>query len=88
MENNKLIIFCQDDGTMVTIFPSPDFLKMYSIDDLAKKDVPVGIPYKIISASDLPTDTKFRDAWTADMSNPHGYGIGHDAWIAEQESGK
>lgn len=85
MENDKLILFCRDDGSVVTVFPSPEFLKMYSLVDLAKKDVPAGTPYKIISASDLPTNQEFRNAWTADMSNPDGYGIGHDAWWAEKQ---
>jgi hypothetical protein len=44
-----------------------------SIIDIAKKDVPKGIPYKIIDASDLP-DREFRNAWTADFDNPDGIG--------------
>ena len=34
-----------------------------SIEQIADKDVPAGAPYKIIDASDIPTDCTFRNAW-------------------------
>jgi hypothetical protein len=51
--------------------------------EIAKKDVPAGVPYIIIDASELPSDRQFRNAWTADFSEPDGYGMGHDAWAAQ-----
>lgn len=54
------------------------------IEQVARKDVPAGVPYLIIDAADIPADRTFRDAWEADFSNPHGYGIGPEAWFAEQ----
>lgn len=57
-----------------------------SVEDVARKDVPAGVPYKIIDTAELPSDRIFRNAWEADFSNPDGYGIGHDAWVAEQEA--
>jgi len=36
---------------------------------VAKKDVPTGKKYKIISDSDVPTDRSFRDAWTVNEAN-------------------
>ena len=85
--SDKCIIYQIENGLAV-VYPDANFLQKYTLQDVAQKDVPAGIPYKIISISDLPTDLKFRDAWTADMSNPDGYGIGHHAWVAQQESGQ
>ena len=41
----------------------------FTIDEIAKKDVPTGKKYKIISDSDVPTDRSFRDSWTVDEAN-------------------
>ena len=54
------------------------------IEQIALKDVPAGVPFLIIDESNVPEDRTFRDAWIADFSNPHGHGIGHDAWAAMQ----
>jgi hypothetical protein len=54
------------------------------LEEVARKDVPAGVPYLIINDTDIPADRTFRDAWEADFSNPHGYGIGQEAWFAEQ----
>ncbi len=60
-----------------------------SLIDTALKDVPAGVPYLIVEASEIPTDRTFRNAWEADFSNPDGYGLGHEGWVAwkaEQEA--
>lgn len=41
-------------------------------------------PYLIVDDSAIPSDRTFRAAWEADFSVPDGYGIGADAWFAEQ----
>ena len=33
------------------------------MEELAQKDVPTGLKYKIVEDSDIPTDRSFRDAW-------------------------
>lgn len=55
------------------------------IDEVARKDVPAGVPYLIVDDSLIPADRTNRDAWTADFSTPDGYGIGADAWFSEQQ---
>ena len=55
-----------------------------TIEEIARKDVPAGVPYKIVNRTDLPEDFEFFNAWEADFSSPDGFGIGHDAWFAEQ----
>ena len=54
------------------------------IEEVARKDVPSGVPYLIIEDSDIPEDRTYRDAWEADFSSPHGHGIGQEAWFAEK----
>jgi hypothetical protein len=90
-ENKKVVVYYEDDGTLAIVVPSESFLKKYSINEIAKKDVPEGKPYKIIDAIILPSDGRFHGAWEVDMSTPDGYGIGQDAWFSEQsqqESGQ
>lgn len=55
-----------------------------SIEEIALKDVPSGVPYKIVNIEDIPADRTFRDAWEADFSEPDGHGIGAEAWFAQQ----
>ena len=40
-----------------------------TIDKIAKKDVPTGLPYKIVEDSEIQTDRTFRDAWTVDEAS-------------------
>lgn len=61
---DKRIIYKQDNGTVAIIVPTPDALKTMTIEEIAKKDVPTGKSYKIVDVSEIPTDRKFRNAWT------------------------
>ncbi len=68
------IIYLQENGVVAIISPllndvNPATNKIYTIEEIAKKDVPTGKKYKIIDDSDVPTDRSFRDAWTVDESN-------------------
>jgi hypothetical protein len=78
----KLIIYEQENKQLWVVIPAPEC--DLTLEEIAKKDVPSGVPYKFIDRADLPADVDFRDAWEADFSDPDGYGIGHDAWFAEQ----
>lgn len=55
-----------------------------SVMEAARKDVPAGVPFLIVPDEQLPKDHTFFEAFEADFSNPHGYGIGAEAWFAEQ----
>ena len=68
------IVYRQDDGVLAIVIPNlkeinPATGVVFTIDEIAKKDVPTGKKYKIIEDSDVPTDRSFRDAWTVDESN-------------------
>lgn len=44
------------------------------IEETARKDVPYGVPYKILDISELPKNDLFRDSWELDDEEPDGYG--------------
>ena len=79
---NTRILYPNTLGGISVVIPTGEL----SIEEVAQKDVPAGVPYLIISFDDVPTDRTFRDAWEADFTNPDGYGIGADAFFAAKEA--
>jgi hypothetical protein len=77
------IIYPDGDGVSVLI---PAEQSGLTVEQTARKDVPEGVPYRIVEDADIPEDRTYRDLWTADFTNPDGYGIGAEAWFAEQEN--
>jgi hypothetical protein len=77
----KQIIYPNEFGGVALMTPAEG----WPAEVVARKDVPAGVPYKIVNSEDLPQDHLFFNAWEADFSNPDGYGIGPLAWFAEQE---
>jgi len=63
---NKRIIYQSDNGGVAIIVPCDCGL---TLEQIAAKDVPTGAPYKIINASDIPTDRQWRDQWTVDVAD-------------------
>ena len=61
---NQRIIFPQETGIAV-ITPTGEL----SLEETALKDVPSGVKYKIIDASDLPQERDFRNAWEYDFTD-------------------
>ena len=64
----------ENEGGICIITPTdncinPDTGNLFTLEEIAKKDVPTGAKYKIIPVSDVPTDRSFRDAWTTSESN-------------------
>ena len=60
------IIYKTLEGTVSVITPSNDWTG--TIEELAQKDVPSGLKYKIVSDSDIPSDRSFRNAWEVNES--------------------
>jgi len=58
---SKKIIYPKDGGGVAVVTPAPDC--GLSIEQIAAKDIPAGKPYKIVDASEIPSDRTFRDAW-------------------------
>ena len=78
-----MIIYPQSNGSVALVSPTGEI----AIEEVARKDVPADVPFLYVNSEDLP-DLDFFEAWEADFSNPDGYGIGQDAWFAEQEAKK
>ena len=58
------IIYKTPEGTVSVIIPSPRWTG--TMEELAQKDVPTGLKYKIVEDSDVPSDRSFRNAWEVD----------------------
>lgn len=59
----KRIIYKTEDGGVVILVPSQEYLQDHTIEELAAKDVPAGAEFEIVDADIIPTDRTFRDAW-------------------------
>ena len=60
---DKRIIYKNTDGTIAIIIPADCGL---TVEQIAQKDVPTGLKYKIVNVSEISSDRTFRDAWTID----------------------
>lgn len=67
----KVIVYTNQSGGVSVLMPVDCGL---SLDEIAKKDVPKGVPYKVIDRADLPSDRTWRDAWTLGQFEPDGIG--------------
>lgn len=74
------IIYPNDFGGVAVMTPILE--SGLTVEQIALKDVPAGKPFLIIDDTALPETEEYRDAWTADFSEPHGIGLGHEAWTA------
>ena len=61
MNSKKRILYQTKDGGVAVIVPIDNC--GLTVEEIAKKDVPSGRPYKIVDASDVPLDRTFRNAW-------------------------
>lgn len=77
---SQVILYETSEGFLAVVYPADCGLP---INEIARKDVPAGKPFLIVDSEELPSGD-YRDAWTADFSQPDGVGIGADAWFAEQ----
>ena len=58
------IIYKTPENTVSVVVPSPHWSG--TMEELAQKDVPTGLKYKIVEDSVIPSDRSFRDAWEVD----------------------
>lgn len=58
---NQRVIYPTPDGGVAILVPIPDC--GLTLEEIIAKDVPPGVPYKIVDAADIPTDRTFRNAW-------------------------
>lgn len=61
---NKVIVYPQENGIVAIVNPSRSSIEGgLTMEEIAAKSVPAGVPYKIIDISEVPSDRVFRDAW-------------------------
>ena len=58
------IIYKTPENTVSVIVPSPEWTG--TMEELAQKDVPTGLKYKIVENSEISSDRSFRGAWEID----------------------
>lgn len=58
---NQRIIYTKPDGGIAIVIPAVEC--GLTIEEIAAKDVPAGLQYFIVDASEIPTDRTFRNAW-------------------------
>ena len=56
---NQRILYPTPDGGVAIVVPTGEL----SIQEVAAKDVPEGVAYTIVDASEIPEDRTFRAAW-------------------------
>jgi hypothetical protein len=87
----KKIIYIQPSGILsgtVAIMQrnpteiNPSTGVLYTDEEVAQKDVPKGVKYKIIDDTEEPTDRSFRDAWEVDESELTD-GVGADYGVLD-----
>ena len=78
------IIYKNKDNSIGIITPTSEALSFATIEQIAEKDVPKDLPYKIVSVDDIPSDRTFRGAWEWDNSiEPDGFGGESNEFDAE-----
>ena len=55
------IIYPTATGGVAVIVPAEEC--GLTIEAIAAKDVPQGVPFQIVDAADIPSDRTFRNAW-------------------------
>tara|TARA_R110002020_G_scaffold455933_1_gene672196 strand:- start:405 stop:617 length:213 start_codon:yes stop_codon:yes gene_type:complete len=61
------IIYKTPENTVAVMFASQEWTG--TMEELAQKDVPTGLKYKIVEDSVIPTDRTFRNAWEVDEAD-------------------
>lgn len=83
---SKVILYPNEHGGVAICYPAIDC--GITVEEIASKDVPAGLPYLIVNEADVPSDRTFFDAFEADFTNPSGYAIGPKAWFIKQYAAK
>ena len=71
---NQRIMYSTPEGGVIILIPTSECLENYTIEAIALKDVPAGVPFQIVDVADVPSDRTFRAAWEVDITNPDGVG--------------
>ena len=59
----SVIVYRQENGITAIMRPTEEALRNMTIDEIAAKDVPSGVAYKIIDDSLIPASREDRNSW-------------------------
>lgn len=65
----QVIIHKQENGIVAIEYPTEEALAMLTLQEIARRVVPTGRPFKIIDVADLPSDYSQRNQWTVDEAD-------------------
>tara|TARA_Y100000401_G_scaffold73937_1_gene59903 strand:+ start:304 stop:540 length:237 start_codon:yes stop_codon:yes gene_type:complete len=68
MSERKVIIYYNPEFDQLSLCWKSQKCSL-TYEEVAKKDVPKGLKYKIVNESDLPSDLSFIDAWEDDFTD-------------------
>ena len=74
------IIYRTEEGAVSVLTPTSEWSG--TMEEVAQKDVPTGLKYKIVEDSVIPTDRSFRGAWEVDEAELTD-GVGADYGVLE-----
>lgn len=81
---SNVIIYKNADDSVSVIHPTEEALSKHTVQEIAEKDVPSGLAFKIVPGSDIPSDRSFRNAWTIDATTlTDGTGSEHDMFVTD-----
>jgi hypothetical protein len=70
------IIYHTPSGGIAVITPTGEL----PVEEVALKDVPLGVPFLIIPSDDVPPRDQ-RATWAPSFAVPHGHGLGQETWL-------
>lgn len=82
----KRIIYPTPEGGVAILIPAPECLLDHTIEEIAAKDVPAGVPYQIVDTDIIPTDRTFRGAWEVSITNPDGIGAESNEFPVKEQA--
>lgn len=68
MAERKVIIYYNPEFDQLSLCWKSQKCSL-TYEEVAKKDVPKGLKYKIVNESELPSDLSFIDAWEDDFTD-------------------
>jgi hypothetical protein len=78
------ILYKNIDNSVGVLIPTQEALSFATLAQIAEKDVPKDLPYKIVEDTDIPSDREFRNAWEWDNTiEPDGFGGESNEFDAE-----
>jgi len=67
----NVVIYTQEDGVVAVLTPAPNC--PLTLNEIADKDVPTGVPYWVVDSAELPQEE--QESWElVDMPEPDGVG--------------